>query len=145
MKLQSEILVTKSEAEGIILEQLSNGLKYFEKYYLNLSRSYSGIEFSHFETLKDFCFTQDFQFKNDDLYFDLRIFFTIYKDLRFLENIYIKKLGLPASFYLEFLRLHQRQIDRLIQLVFEEIYTEECLSRIGLSKTCRTQILCTIK
>ena len=79
--------------------------------------------------------------KNDDLYFDLRIFFVIYKDLRFLENLYIKKLGLPASLYLEFLRLHQLKIDRLIQLDFEEIYTEECLSSIGSSKTCRTQIL----
>jgi len=140
MKLQSEILVTKSEAEGLILEQLSNGLKYFENYYLRLSRSYSGIEFSHFESLKDFCFTQHFKFKNDDLYFDFRVFFVVYKDLRFLENIYIKKLGLPASLYLEFLRLHQRKIDRLIQLVFEEIYTEECLSSFGLSRACRTQI-----
>jgi hypothetical protein len=140
MKLQSEILVTKSEAEGIILEQLANGLKYFEKYYQNLSMHYSGIDFSHFETLKDFCFTQHFKFKNDSLYFDLKVFFVIYKDLRFLENIYIKKLGLPASLYLEFLRLHQRKIDRLIQLVFEEIYTEECLASIGSSKTCRTQI-----
>jgi len=141
MKLQSEILVTKSEAEALILEQLSNGLKYFEKYYQNLSIHYSGIDFSHFETLKDFCFTQHWKFKNDSLYFDLRVFFSIYKDLRFLENIYIKKLGLPASLYLEFLRLHQRKIDRLVQLVFEEIYTEECLGSFGLSKTCRTQIL----
>jgi len=140
MKLQSEILVTKSEAEGLILEQLSNGMKYFENYYQNLSMHYSGIDFSHFESLEDFCFTQHFKFKNDDLYFDLRVFFVVYKDLRFLENIYIKKLGLPASLYLEFLRLHQRKIDRLIQLVFEEIYTEECLSSFGLSKTCRSQI-----
>ncbi len=140
MKLQSEILVTKSEAEGLILEQLANGLKYFEKYYLNLSLSYSGIEFSHIETLKDFCFTQHWKFKNDDLYFDLRVFFSIYKDLRFLENLYIKKLGLPASLYLEFLRLYQRKIDRLIPLVFEEIFTEECLGAIGLSRACRSQI-----
>jgi len=140
MKLQSEILVTKSEAEGLILEQLSNGFKYFEKYYLNLSLHYSGIDFSHFETLKDFCFTQHFVFNSDSLFFDLRVFFSIYKDLRFLENIYIKKIGLPASLYLEFLRLHKRKIDRLIQLVFEEIYTEECLGSIGLSRACRTQI-----
>ena len=126
MKLQSSIMIKKTEQEGIVLEQLANGFKYFEKYYQNLTLHYQGIDYSTFETLKDFCFTQSFKFKNDNPDFDLCVMFVIYKDLRNLERIYNKSLGLPNSLYLEFLRLHQRKIDRLIQHVFDEIYTENC-------------------
>ena len=124
MKLHSSMMVTKTETAENLLLQLSNGLKYFDKYYCRLSRTYHCIEYGRFESLKDFCFTQYWKMKDETESVDMMVFFVILKDIRLLRMDYKKALDLEPTLYSEFLKLHDQKVYNYIYNTFNELLSE---------------------
>lgn len=124
MKLHSTMMVTKSETAETLLLQLTNGLKYFDKYYLNLSRTYQNMNYTHFETLKDFSFTQLWKMKDEQQAFDMMVFFVILKDLRLLRLEYKNALDLEPTLYSEFLKINDNKVYNFIYNSFNELLSE---------------------
>lgn len=124
MALHSTIIMSKTEEAETILLKLMNGLKYFDKYYCRLSRTYHCINYGHYETLKDFCFTQYWQFKNDEETFDIAVFFVILKDIRFLLKEYKDSLDLEPTLYSEFLKMNHLRVSTFIHNSFSSLLSE---------------------
>ena len=124
MKLHSSMMVTKSETAENILLQLCNGLKYFSKYYRRLSMSYKGVNVEHYESLRDFCFTQHCKYQFEDESFDMLVFFAILKDIRLLRKEYNHALNLEPTLYSEFLKLHDQKVYNYIYNTFNELLSE---------------------
>lgn len=124
MKVHSSIMVTKTEEAETILLKLSNGLKYFDKYYCRLSRTYQCINYSHFETFKDFCFTQHWKMKNEEETFDMMVFLVILKDLRLLIHEYKNSLDLEPTLYSEFLKMNHLRVSTYIHNSFSSLLAE---------------------
>lgn len=124
MKLYSSIVISKTEEAERILLKLMNGLKYFDQYYCRLSRTYHCINYGHYETLKDFCFTQYWEMKNDEKTFDMMVFFVILKDIRFLLKEYKDSLDLEPTLYSEFLKMNLHRILSFNGMVLKQLLTD---------------------
>lgn len=124
MKLHSTIIVSKTEEAETILLKLMNGLKYFDKYYCRLSRTYHCINYGHYETLKDFCFTQYWKMKDERDTYNMEVFLVILKDLRLLMNEYKNSLDLEPTLYSEFLKMNIQRVWSFISRSFSELLSE---------------------
>jgi hypothetical protein len=111
------------EAETILLK-LMNGLKYFDKYYCRLSRTYHCINYGHYETLKDFCFTQYWKIKDEEETYNMEVFLVILKDLRFLMAEYKNSLDLEPTLYSEFIKMNIQRVWSFISRSFSELLAE---------------------
>jgi hypothetical protein len=116
--------MSKTEEAETILLKLMNGLKYFDKYYCRLSRAYYCINYGHYETLKDFCFTQYWKFKNEEETFDMEVFIVILKDIRFLLKEYKDSLDLEPTLYSEFLKMNHLRVSTFIHNSFSALLDE---------------------
>lgn len=121
MKLQSPVLIKVNEEEEKCLKQMGNGFNYFTKYYLRLSRFYSGIEFKYFEEMKEFINRNIVLMAGKSESYDMQIWFVILRNLNHLETEYIKNVGLGNCLYLEFIRQQRGKVLKIISSIFAEI------------------------
>lgn len=121
MKLQGPVLIKLNQDEENVIKQLGNGFNYFTKYYLRLSRFYSGIQFKYFEEMKEFINRNIVLMAGKSESYDMQIWFVILRNLNHLETEYLKNVGLDNCLYLEFIRQQREKVLLIISSIFTEI------------------------